>query len=336
MKKLFLTVLLLGMIQCISSRSASAQSNSCISWNLFFWGDQIPPGWVCGIGEGPFSLMCYGPSGKCTSLGWCPTCGSGGVSVGGPINLTNGNTYIQQIDVRVPGLGGGLTLQRTWNSIWPLGVNGFQSGMFGLNWRSTYEENLFAGTGSAVGYMVYGRADGSLWYFSGSGSSYSLVSPATTTATLTNNGTIWTLTFQNGEKRQFNYSLGSLTAIIDRNGNTTQISYDGLNRVVTVADAAGQHLYFQYLNGSSTSPVSTVTSDIGLSLSYAYDSQFRLTQVTKPDLSTVSFQYDANSLISSVLDGQGKVLESHTYDSQRRGLTSVRAGGVDSVTVSYH
>lgn len=31
----------------------------------------------------------------------------------------------------------------------------------------------------------------------------------------------------------------------------------------------------------------------------------------------------------------GKLLEGHTYDPQGRGLTSTRANGVDSVTVSY-
>ena len=335
-KKTVLVISFMALVSSLCVIRASAQSSPCIGTSLFFWGDQIPPGWVCGIGEGPFSLMCTGPTGKCVSLGWCPTCGKWVVVAGAPINLTSGNTYIQEQDIQVPGLGGGLALQRTWNSIWPLGTNGFQSGMFGLNWRSTYEESVFAGSGTATNYMVYERADGSLWYFSGSGSSYSLVSPANTTASLTNNGTTWTLTFLNGEKRQFNFALGNLTAIVDRNGNTTQLSYDGLNRPVTVADPVGRHLYFQYLNNSSTSPVSSVTSDINLSLSYAYDSQGRLTQVTKPDQTTISFQYNANSLISAVLDQQGKVLESHTYDSQGRGLTSARANGVDSVTVSYH
>jgi RHS repeat-associated protein len=45
--------------------------------------------------------------------------------------------------------------------------------------------------------------------------------------------------------------------------------------------------------------------------------------------------YDPLDQLLSVTDGQGKVLESHTYDYSRRGLTSVRANGVDSVTVQY-
>ena len=75
--------------------------------------------------------------------------------------------------------------------------------------------------------------------------------------------------------------------------------------------------------------------DFGVSLSYLYDQLGRLTQVTKPDSTKVSFQYDDNSYISAVLDNNGKVLEPHTYDSTGRGLTSSRAGGAESITVSY-
>ena len=81
--------------------------------------------------------------------------------------------------------------------------------------------------------------------------------------------------------------------------------------------------------------MSTVTSDVSLSLAYAYDGNGRLTQVTKPDLTTISFQYNTNNLITAVLDFQGRTLESHTYDSHGRGLTSAKANGVEAVTVAY-
>jgi YD repeat-containing protein len=86
--------------------------------------------------------------------------------------------------------------------------------------------------------MVYLRADGGLWVFAaGTGSTWNLSAPVNVIATLTKNGTqSWTLTFQNGEQRVFSYSSGSLTSIIDRNGNTTQLSYDGSNRLVTVTE----------------------------------------------------------------------------------------------------
>jgi YD repeat-containing protein len=61
-----------------------------------------------------------------------------------------------------------------------------------------------------------------------------------------------------------------------------------------------------------------------------------LSQVTNPDLTTLTFQYDSNSNITAVLDSNNKVLESHTYDSSQRGLTSARANGVEALTISYH
>jgi YD repeat-containing protein len=252
-----------------------------------------------------------------------------------PINLTNGNTYIQQMDLRIPGLGGGLALERTWNSIWPANQSGTQVGLFGPNWRSTYEERVFLGSGSASNYMVYSKGDGGFWYFGfSSGSTWTLAAPANVLATLTQQGTTsWTIAFQNGEQRVFSYASGSLTSIVDRNGNATQVSYDGSNRLVTITDPAARHLTFTY-SGSSRL-VTGVSSDVGLSLSYSYDGQGRLIQVTKPDLTTVSFTYNSQSLITAVTDSEGKVLESHTYDAQGRGLTSSRAVGVDGVTVSY-
>jgi YD repeat-containing protein len=185
-------------------------------------------------------------------------------------------------------------------------------------------------------YVKYLRSDGGFWSFAYAGAAYALVAPANATATLTldSSFTQWTLTFQNGEKRIFSFTSGSLTSIIDRNGNSTLLSYDSLNRLTTVADPGGRHLYFSY--GSSSSYLVTgVTSDVGISLTYSYDSQGRITQVTKPDSTTLSFTYDSNSLITAVKDSAGVVLESHTYDSQGRGLTSSRASGVEAVTVSY-
>jgi len=144
-----------------------------------------------------------------------------------------------------------------------------QIGSFGLKWKSNYDERVYVGTDHFVKYATGG---GDLWSFgrSSSGPGFSVAAPANVNATLVAGTTTWTLTFQNGEKRLFNIGTGQLTAIIDRNGNTTQLSYDSSSRLVTVTDAAGRHLYFTYANSSSLL-VTGVSSDVGLSLSYSYD-----------------------------------------------------------------
>ena len=219
-------------------------------------------------------------------------------------------------------------------------------GLFGPNWRSTYEERIYVDDDNTV---AYARGDGSVWNFVAKPLStfnptppqnvlftYVPVAPANTPAALFYSATLWTLIFQNGEQRVFDSTSGNLLSISDRNGNATQLTYDSSYRLITVTDSASRHLYFAYASPSSYL-VTGVTSDVGVSLSYAYDGQGRLTQYTKPDHTTVSFQYSASNpiLITAVLDQNGKVLESHTYDSQSRGLTSSRAGGVEGVTITY-
>jgi len=307
-------------------------SNSSISWGVSCQ-PPLPAGATnCQLVEFD-GIYCQVVTNVCLApLSWCPTCGKYVPTASSPINLTSGNTYIQEQDLRIPGLGGGISVVRTWNSIIPTSESFYQSGMFGLQWRSNYEERVFSGTGGASSFLAYLRGDGGLWYFPSTGGP--LAAPANESATLTQNGNqTWTITFKNGEKRVFSYTSGSLTSVSDRNGNTTNLSYDVAGRLTTVTDPVSRHLYFSY-SGSSLL-VTGITSDFGVSLSYSYDNQGRLTQVTEPDLSTLLFQYNNQSLITSVTDSAGKILEAHTYDGFGRGATASRANGVEAVSVSY-
>jgi len=334
-KNSVVAVIVCTMLACVLPPMAEAQNGYPFNDPCFYWGTGMVPPFPANALQPCYSTPFTGYTcilrGKCPpsqsafeTQGDCPSCGK-------PISLATGNTFIEEVDVRVPGLAGGLSLNRRWNSLWPVTQLSSQVGLFGPNWRSSFEERVFS---SSDGYMKYARGDGSFWSFYLAAGSWQLAAPANVTASLVQGSSYWTLTFQNGEKRTFDINSGNLISIIDRNGNTTQISYDSTGRLVTVTDPASRHLYFGYQNSSSRL-VTSVTSDVGITLSYAYDTQGRLIQVTKPDSTTISFQYNTQSLITAVLDSNGVVLESHTYDSLGRGLTSSKAGGVDAVTVSY-
>jgi len=342
LKRCLLVFAFVGTL-CVFSPGAAAQSNnSCLAITTWWFPLSIPTGWsYYGEYPGTYTYLIWAWNATCPPPPPCPCSFSPGgppaYTAGSPISLATGNTYIEQKDVRIPGLTGGLNLVRRWNSIWPASQSALQVGLFGPNWRSTYEEQVFVGSDN---YIKYLRGDGSFWSFgtaSNAPGSWAPAAPQNVSALLTTPSTAnpyWTLTFQNGEQRRFDGTSGMLTAIIDRNGNTTALTYDGANRLATIVDPVSRHLNFTY--GSPSSHLVTgVSSDVGISLTYAYDGQNRLSQITNPDSTTISFGYDSQSRIISVTDMNGKILESHTYDSNGRGLTSSRAAGVESVTLSY-
>lgn len=334
--KILASLIVLELLVCVFSVGALAQPCRT-TWTCSDYQTgclPIPPATVYGGSwNGPWSWIAWVNLYICAPSPECPTCNTASY----PIDLATGDTYITQVDVKVPGLGGGLTLTRTWNSIAFEGSS--RLGMFGHNWTSSFDESVFIG---GDGYMKYAKADGGFWSlgFSTSDSNgnpvFAVAGSTGQSTTLTQGPANWTLVFQNGEQRIFDRTSGKLLSITDRNGNTTQLAYDSSFRLVAVTDPASRHLYFSYLNGSSYL-VTGVSSDFGVSLSYVYDSLGRLIQYTKPDNTTVSFQYnDPNPmLITNVLDSSGKVLESHTYNTCGQGLTSSRAGGVEAVTISY-
>src|SRR5438128_6876634 len=106
-----------------------------------------------------------GPPSHCSTEAIC----------GSPINLTNGNTYIQQRDYSIPGLADGMQLTRTWNSLWASNSPWETSGMFGDSWQSNFDQHLQAVSGGEK----YWRGDGSAWMFTYNSISqaYSLTSP---------------------------------------------------------------------------------------------------------------------------------------------------------------
>lgn len=352
MKKAFFILLTLLVAECWQSGVAVAQTDACSTpvQSCIFSDPNGPVGSIITRPPVPFQSTPPVNTGPGCSVSTaknyacappnaanevCPFCNRGATAQASPIDLATGNTYVSQADISVPGLGGGLGLSRTWNSLTPSIQNSFPS-MFGPNWRSNYEEKII--TNSGDGYLKYARGDGSVWSFGLASAdtqlNYRTAAPRNDGSTLVTGDSVFTLTSKSGEKRLFDNTTGALLSIVDRNGNTTQLTYDASNRLVTVTDPAQRHLNFVYASPTSNL-VTSVTSDVGITMSYSYDAQGRLAQVTKPDTTTVSFTFDDQSRITAVKDNEGKVLESHTYDAIGRGVSSSRANGIGNVTISY-
>jgi RHS repeat-associated protein len=271
--------------------------------------------------------------GSGADLGPCaPVCEA---AVGQPINVMTGNTWIQHRDYSLPGLGGGLQLVRTWNSHWQDQAPVVLAGTFGDSWRSNYEEGLTFPDPNTVKYW---RGDGSAWTFAFDNASQtyllSVPSDQHAKAKFDTNSNLYTITFPDGTSKIFN-SVGYLLSLVDRNNNQTKLTYDQGNRLTQVTDPAGRTVTLGYNDSNNPGQATTVQDAVGVIATYTYDTSSRLTQVTYADSSSLNFAYDGSSMITSVTDSLGKVLETHTYDTLHRGLTSSRANGVDLVSVDY-
>jgi YD repeat-containing protein len=281
-----------------------------------FPGNQAPPS---GFAD-PAGL---GPAHQCTAA-----CGE-------PIDATTGNTYVTAQDLSIPGLGGGIGLSRIWNSFLPLAGPPSAAGMFGDSWRSNYEELIQQPDASTLRYW---RGDGSAWDFTFvAGTGYVLSKPSDEHAALVydSGAGVVSITFKDGSVRRFDSAHNySLTSITDRNGNATSLTYDISARLVQVLAPSGVILSFQYQNTAFPALVTSVTSPAG-NVNYTYDSNRRLTSVAYADASGMTYAYDSNSLLTSVTDSVGHLIEGHTYDTFRRGLTSTRGNGADSINLEY-
>src|SRR5262249_42873385 len=139
------------------------------TWDWQTAGDaNAPVTRVCCNTGTPFGTACAAPRPSCAIPANSPaetglSCSANTPKTSEPVDCATGNTFIVQSDIRVPGLGGGLSLNRTWNSMLPAVQQSLPS-MFGPGWRANYEERLIFN--SADSFLKYARGDGSTWSFS--------------------------------------------------------------------------------------------------------------------------------------------------------------------------
>jgi RHS repeat-associated protein len=243
-------------------------------------------------------------------------------NVGGPVNVTNGNMYLQQADYRLPGVGAAVEIARTYNSI------SQGTGLFGRGWSTAYDESVVVQDSNILRLNL---PDGRAVYFYGAAGALTPVEPDFHGQVIKNGDGTFTLSLKDGSLHQFD-AAGKLLSLTDRSGNQTALAYDANSHLVSITDAFGRALT---ATTSATGRVLSVGDQLGTIATYAYGPNEELLSATYADNSGFQFGYDGAYRLTSVTDAMGNVVESHTYDGQGRALTSEKQNGVERYTLSY-
>lgn len=249
-------------------------------------------------------------------------------SVGCPVHVVNGNMYLDQVDVAVPGFGPSLTLARSYNSE---NIAAGTYGEFGPGWNHSFERWLvFLGSDA----LLLRQADGTPLYFKDwdGNAEFDPYLPVTEQSHVVQetDGT-WRRVFRAGGSETFD-AQGRLVAMTDTTGASLTIAREPSGRILSITTASGRAVTLTYSGGKLTG----LTGPGGLvSATYTYDANGWLEGVTYGDGGGYHFTYDGAGRLLTVTDPTSRVLESHTYDSQGRALTSSLAEGHESLTLAY-
>ena len=113
--------------------------------------------------------------------------------------------------------------------------------------------------------------------------------------------------------RTTTYSYDGLSKTTTENGITTTRTYDALGALVSVTDPAGTILYNLNADGSPLS----ITAPGNITTTFTYDTYGRKTSISDPSAGTTTYEYDDDGNLSSETDANSETIE-YTYDQYGR------------------
>nr|WP_319491029.1 RHS repeat-associated core domain-containing protein [uncultured Desulfobacter sp.] len=141
--------------------------------------------------------------------------------------------------------------------------------------------------------------------------------------TLETDGTYLVRT-KHGVELDFNAD-GRMTAWTDANGNVLTFAYDTGGALQTISNGMGKALSLSYANDR----ISQVSDGTGRSVSYTYDTDGNLTQVTGTEGNTTVFEYDEPGRLTRIFypDNPTSPFVTNTFDANDKVITQADANG---------
>jgi RHS repeat-associated protein len=209
-------------------------------------------------------------------------------SAADPVDTASGNFSESFADVSIPGRSYPLAVARTYNS-----QDAATNGPFGYGWTYNYGLSLSCSSQTAT----ITQEDGSQVSFTTSGSCSSGTWTAAAPrylATLAYSGGTWTFTRQGKDAYTFN-SSGQLTSETDLNGYGTSLTYSS-GKLDTVTDPAGRSLTFGWTGSNITSVTDANVGGNTRTVSYSYDGNGDLQDVTDVNGGDTHFTYSSHRM----------------------------------------
>lgn len=261
------------------------------------------------------------------------------VSVGEPINSATGNVSQVQRDYMALGPFP-LRFERFYNSLSP--IPAFATTELGVGWRGTYDSAVMLITGQGTPAAVVIRPDGQSLLFTNSGGAnqWSPANPtsrASLTSQTDSSGNILGWTYTTGDDFSEAYSAaGQLMSITNRAGLTQSLTYNNAGQLATVTDPFGHSLLFTY---NAQGQLAQTTDPAGHTYQYAYDGNNNLISVTYPDSTARQYLYENGAFpnaMTGLVDENGTRFVTWSYDDQGRAISSVLAGGIQPISITYN
>lgn len=246
---------------------------------------------------------------------------------GNPIELGLGNKFQIETDYRAP--NGVLGFHRYYNSL------GDGVPALGPGWSHSYSRRLEFGAGDAPTVVHYTADDGRATDFRAVSGAW--VASDVDRSTLVQYPGGWLIYHVDNRIDMFDIN-GRLLSTSTSSGQVIQMQYSADGRLVSASDQFGRSLTLEYDAGVR---LSRVTTPGGLAITYLYrslGSTSGLAAVVFGDGKSRSYQYN-NSLylvaLTDLIDENGDVFASWSYDDRGRAVSSQHAGGVELTRIAF-
>lgn len=231
------------------------------------------------------------------------------------VNTATGAFVTQETDLRMPGLGVGFELQRTYNSNAPR-PDADLSAPLGPRWRTSFEASVLE---DAAGNVLVTGTDGQQAVYLKNGANY--LPPAGVHAELTYDSGAFTLTTRDGNKALFDEATGHVTAMTDRYDHGLSFTYTS-GRLTSVTDEAGREVEFAYddVGGYDRLVSVTLPDEREVTYSYAGGGDHPLQTVTDATGAETTYAYtdDERQFLDSITDANEHVVVANSYDDLDR------------------